>query len=113
MLNDYIKQREAKHKHNMKYVLMVLKGDNKYYYAHHCAKLCEWFENNGYYNTEPKDIERAFVSYNKYTGGKIVIKTKNGGAERTVKTFNDKNELLGYVVGFVESKQLDITPISN
>lgn len=107
MLNDYIKQREAEHKHNMKYAKMVLKGDNKYYYAHHCAILCKWFDSNGYYRIKPQDIGQVWVEYNPHTGGKIVIKTIENGAEHIVKNFNDKNELLGYVVGFVESKQLD------
>jgi len=106
-INEYIKQQDAEHKNNMQYAKMILKGDTKHYYSNHCKLLCEWFQNNGYYNIKPSDIDRVFVEYNKYYGGKIVIKTKNGGAEHTVKTFNDKNELLGYVVGFVESKQLD------
>ena len=76
----------------------TLKSKNKYYYANQCKQ----FENNlkkyGYGHIKKEDILKDGVCFNNYS-------INNGYNQycRDIKRFNNKEELLGFVVGYNQS----------
>tara|TARA_R110002012_G_C11222418_1_gene562855 strand:+ start:72 stop:482 length:411 start_codon:yes stop_codon:yes gene_type:complete len=70
---------------------------NKYYYAAQCYKFEKNIKKHGFYNTPIDEIYTKGISFNKHS---INI---GGPYSRDIKRFNDKIELLGFVVGFNEA----------
>ena len=83
---------------NKENINFTLKGQNKYYYANQCKQ----FENNlkkyGYGHIKKEDILKDGVCFNNYS-------INNGYNQycRNIKRFNNKEELLGFVVGYNQS----------
>jgi hypothetical protein len=80
---------------NKENINFTLKSKNKYYYANQCKQ----FENNlkkyGYGHIKKEDILKDGVCFNNYS-------INNGYNQycRDIKRFNNKEELLGFVVGY-------------
>lgn len=89
---------EIQFKLNKKNINFTLKGKNKYYYANQCKQ----FENNlkkyGYGHIKKEDILKDGVCFNNYS-------INNGYNQycRDIKRFSNKEELLGFVVGYNQS----------
>lgn len=83
---------------NKENINFTLKGKNKYYYANQCKQ----FENNlkkyGYGHIKKEDILKDGVCFNNYS-------INNGYNQycRDIKRFSNKEELLGFVVGYNQS----------
>lgn len=83
---------------NKENINFTLKGQNKYYYANQCKQ----FENNlkkyGYGHIKKEDILKNGVCFNNYS-------INNGYNQycRDIKRFSNKEELLGFVVGYNQS----------
>ena len=75
-------------KRNKQNINMRLSGYDKYYYANQCYK----------------DIESVSINNNQYYGASIKASLLSGG-ETDFKTFNDKKEMLGFIVGYNEAKK--------
>jgi len=93
-----IEMQEIQFKLNKQNINFRLTGDNKYYYADQCKE----FENNlkkfGYGHIKKEDILKNGVCFNNYS-------INNGYSQycRDIKRFNNKEELLGFVVGYNQS----------
>ena len=93
-----IEMQEIQFKLNKQNINFRLTGDNKYYYADQCKE----FENNlkkfGYGHIKKEDILKDGVCFNNYS-------INNGYNQycRDIKRFNNKEELLGFVVGYNQS----------
>ena len=72
----------------------------KYYYAWQCYLFEKNIKKHGFYNTPMEEINSKGISFNKHS--------INIGCQysRDIKRFNDKMELLGFVVGFNESCEI-------
>jgi hypothetical protein len=83
---------------NKENINFTLKSKNKYYYANQCKQ----FENNlkkyGYGHIKKEDILKDGVCFNNYS-------INNGYNQycRDIKRFNNKEELIGFVVGYNQS----------
>jgi len=93
-----IEMQEIQFKLNKQNINFRLTGDNKYYYADQCKE----FENNlkkfGYGHIKKEDIIKNGVCFNNYS-------INNGYNQycRDIKRFSNKEELLGFVVGYNQS----------
>ena len=93
-----IEMQEIQFKLNKQNINFRLTGDNKYYYADQCKE----FENNlkkfGYGHIKKEDILKDGVCFNNYS-------INNGYNQycRDIKRFSNKEELLGFVVGYNQS----------
>ena len=93
-----IEMQEIQFKLNKENINFRLTNDNKYYYADQCKE----FENNlkkfGYGHIKKEDILKGGVCFNNYS-------INNGYSQycRDIKRFNNKEELLGFVVGYNQS----------
>lgn len=89
---------EIQFKLNKENINFRLTGNNKYYYANQCKE----FENNlkkfGYGHIKKEDILKDGVCFNNYS-------INNGYNQycRDIKRFSNKEELLGFVVGYNQS----------
>ena len=89
---------EIQFKLNKENINFRLTGNNKYYYANQCKE----FENNlkkfGYGHIKKEDIIKNGVCFNNYS-------INNGYNQycRDIKRFSNKEELLGFVVGYNQS----------
>ena len=91
------KRNEAEFKQNKKNINFVLKGSNKYYYANQCKRFTELVTMYGYPYIDKKEIEENGISFNKYS-----INVGYSQYCRDLKRFNNKEELLGWVVGYCD-----------
>ena len=98
-LNEINKRNEQEFKNNMKNVYMRLSGDNKYYYADQCQKFINYILKHGFNNHKAKDIKGVSIVNCTYYGASIKARLSSGG-ETHIKTFNTKNEMLGFICGF-------------
>ena len=96
--NQYQLDNERRFKENMKNVHMRLSGQNKYYYAHHCADFIAHVESKGFRGYKAEDIKSVSIINCQYYGAQINARLKSGG-ETHLKTFDDKKEMLGFIVG--------------
>ena len=84
---------ELEFKRNKENIYFRLSGNEKYYYANQCYDFTNYILKNGYPNLRlsAEDIER--VSFDNHAI------TLNRGSH-DIKRFNNKHELLGFVVGY-------------
>ena len=80
---------------NKENINFILRGDNKYYYAHQCADFTEHLMNNGYGRIKKEEIQKEGISFNNYS-----INVGYNQYSRDLKRFNSKQELLGFVIGY-------------
>jgi hypothetical protein len=89
-----IKERETEFKRNKENIYFRLSGYDKYYQAHQCWNFTQYILKNGYRRTKPSDIESIYFDKNSITIRLIST------AETDIERFNNKNELLNFVIGF-------------
>lgn len=99
---EIMRRNDLTFKENKKCIDFILKGYNKYFYAAQCAKYCKFIEANGIKGYTAEDITKCYVCYNSYYGGSIRATLVSGGVT-IVKSFNEKQPMLEYVVGFNEA----------
>ena len=93
---------ELEFKRNKQNINMRLSGYNKYYYAHQCWYFTQHILKGGFNQYTSKDIESVSINNNQYYGASIKARLLSGG-ETNFKTFNDKKEMLGFIVGYNEA----------
>jgi hypothetical protein len=86
-------------KRNKQNVNMRLTGYDKYYYAYQCWDYTKYIRANGFNRYKPEDIESISINNSSYYGASIKARLTSSG-ETNIKTFNDKQELLGFIVGY-------------
>jgi hypothetical protein len=92
------KKRETEFKRNKENIYMRLTGYDKYYYANQCWNFTQHILKHGFNSYKPSDIESLYFDTHN-----ITIRL-HSTAETDIKRFNNKQELLGYVVGFNDSQ---------
>lgn len=85
---------ELEFKRNKQNIHFTLTGINKYYKAFQCWDFTQHILKNGYRRTKPSDIESIYFDKNSITIRLIST------AETDIERFNNKNELLNFVIGF-------------
>jgi hypothetical protein len=85
---------ELEFKRNKENIHFTLSGINKYYKAFQCWDFTQYILKNGYKRYKPSDIEEVYFDNNS-----ITIKLVST-AVSDIERFNNKNELLSYVIGF-------------
>jgi hypothetical protein len=105
MLNitEIQKRNEQEYKNNKKNINFRLSGNNKYYYANQCRIFKEYLEKygfNGFNHYSAQEIKEKGVSFNEYS---INLGYNQYCAD--IKRFNNKQELLGFVIGYNEALQ--------
>ena len=86
-----IERNELEFKRNKQNIYFRLNCNNKYYYANQCYQFAKYIVNNGYPYKDTNNININDISFNKHS-----IKINNSD----IKTFNNKDELLGFVIGY-------------
>jgi hypothetical protein len=86
-------------KRNKQNINMRLTGYDKYYYAYQCWDYTKHIKANGFNRYKPEDIESISINNSSYYGANITARLSSGG-ETHIKAFNDKKELLGFIVGY-------------
>ena len=86
-------------KRNKQNINMRLTGYDKYYYAHQCWDYTKHIKANGFNRYKPEDIGNISINNSSYYGANITARLTSGG-ETHIKAFNDKKELLGFIVGY-------------
>ncbi len=97
------KNNEQEYKNNKKNINFRLSGNNKYYYANQCRIFKEYLEKygfNGFNHYSAQEIKDKGVSFNEYS---INLGYNQYCAD--IKRFNNKQELLGFVIGYNEALQ--------
>ena len=97
------KNNEQEYKNNKKNINFRLSGNNKYYYANQCRIFKEYLEKygfNGFKHYSAQDIKDKGISFNEYS---INLGYNQYCAD--IKRFNNKQELLGFVIGYNEALQ--------
>tara|TARA_R110002020_G_C15937533_1_gene744379 strand:+ start:303 stop:647 length:345 start_codon:yes stop_codon:yes gene_type:complete len=94
--NKYQLENERQYKEDRENINVVLRGDNKYYYARQCAKFTKYVTENGFDKWITKeDIAEHGLSFNKYS-----ITNDYNQYGRDIKRFDSKDEMLGFVIGY-------------
>lgn len=100
LTSEEIRERnELQFKRNKQNIFMRLSGYDKYYYAFQCWDFTQYIMTNGFQQYKAKDIKSISIINCQYYGASIKARLVSGG-ETNLKTFNDKKEMLGFIVGF-------------
>ena len=98
----FTERSELEFKRNKDNINFRLSCKNKYYYAFQCYKFTQFVVKNGYkYEWQKEPISERGISFHKYS---ITIGSSEYGTN--LKTFNRKEELLGFIIGFNEANNL-------
>lgn len=93
--SEYFQQKsDLEFKINKENIYVKLTGNDKYYYAHECAKFTKHILKNGFQQYKPKDINDVYFDTHN-----ITIRLMSTG-ETDIKRFETKQEMLGFVLGF-------------
>ena len=98
MRKRFSKERETEFKRNKENIYIRLTGYDKYYYASQCWKFTQHILKHGFNQYKSSDIESLYFDTHN-----ITIRL-HSTAETDIKRFNNKQEMLGYVVGFNDSQ---------
>ena len=90
---------ELEFKRNKENVYVRLTGNHKYYYADQCNQFINYILKHGFCNRKPEDIKSVSIVNCTHYGASINARLSSGGKTH-IKTFNDKNEMLGFICGF-------------
>jgi len=95
MSNLFGLRNELEFKLKKQNINFTLKGYDKYYYASHCRQFTKNLKKYGYGNIKKEDILKNGVSFNNYS-------INNGYSQYNsdIKRFNNKLEMLGFVIGY-------------
>ena len=80
-----------------------MQGNNKYFYANQCKMFKEHLEQygfNGFNKFTAQEIKEKGISFNEYS-----INIGYNQYCSDLKRFNNKQELLGFVIGYNEAMQ--------
>ena len=102
MRTRFRKEKESEFKRNKENIYIRLTGNDKYYYANQCWKFTQYILNNGFNQYKANEIESIYFDTHN-----ITIRF-HSTAETDIKRFNNKHEMLGYVVGFNESSSQEV-----
>ena len=96
--NKYQIANDLEFNQNKKNINFILRGNTKYYYAYQCALFTKNLLLYGYGNITKDQIKKEGVCFNKYS-------INNGYNQycRDIKRFNNKEEMLGFVIGYNEA----------
>ena len=96
--NKYQIANDLEFNKNKKNINFILRGKNKYYYANQCALFTKNLLLYGYGNITKDQIKKDGVCFNEYS-------INNGYNQycRDIKRFNNKTEMLGFVIGYNEA----------
>jgi hypothetical protein len=96
--NKYQIANDLEFNQNKKNINFILRGKNKYYYANQCAVFTKNLLLYGYQNISKDQIKKDGVCFNEYS-------INNGYNQycRDIKRFNNKAEMLGFVIGYNEA----------
>ena len=96
--NKYQIANDLEFNKNKKNINFILRGKNKYYYANQCAVFTKNLLLYGYQNISKDQIKKDGVCFNEYS-------INNGYNQycRDIKRFNNKAEMLGFVIGYNEA----------
>tara|TARA_R110002012_G_scaffold307895_1_gene513714 strand:+ start:74 stop:451 length:378 start_codon:yes stop_codon:yes gene_type:complete len=96
--NKYQIANDLEFNKNKKNINFILRGKNKYYYANQCAVFTKNLLLYGYQNISKDQIKKDGVCFNEYS-------INNGYNQycRDIKRFNNKTEMLGFVIGYNEA----------
>ena len=96
--NDAQRQNEREFKINKQNINFRLSGRNKYYYAYQCALFTRNILEHGFGHITKEMIKKDGVCFNEYS-------INNGYNQfcRDMKRFNNKKEMLGFVIGYNEA----------
>mgnify|MGYP003112407148 CR=1 FL=1 len=86
---------ELKFKRNKDNINIRLSCNNKYYYAAQCNLFTKNVLKNGYPYIDKKTIKEKGISFNKYS-----INVGYNQYCQDLKSFNSKEEMLGFVIGY-------------
>ena len=94
---EYLQQiNDLEFKINKENINITLRGNNKYYYAHQCAMFTKHLIEHGYDKHSTKEaISKSGVCFNEYS-----INLGYNQYCTDLKRFNNKEEMLGFVIGF-------------
>ena len=86
---------EAEFQANKHNINIRLSGESKYYHAYQCALFTRNVMRYGYENITSKELQDKGVCFNKYS-------INNGYNQycRDMQRFNNKEEMLGFVIGY-------------
>ena len=98
MRKRFSKERETEFKRNKENIYIRLTGYDKYYYANQCWNFTQHILKHGFNQYKSRDIESLYFDTHN-----ITIRL-HSTAETDIKRFNNKQEMLGYVVGFNDSQ---------
>ena len=96
--NKYQIANDLEFNQNKKNINFILRGKNKYYYANQCALFTKNLLLYGISNITKEQIKKDGVCFNEYS-------INNGYNQycRDIKRFNNKAEMLGFVIGYNEA----------
>ena len=96
--NEAQLRNDKEFKENKKNINFSLRGRNKYYYAYQCALFTKNINKYGFGHITVDMIKKDGVCFNQYS-------INNGYNQycRDIKRFNNKQELLGFVIGYNEA----------
>lgn len=100
LTSEEIRERnELQFKRNKQNIFMRLNGRNKYYYAYECWSFTKHIMKDGFQQYKAKDIKSISIVNCQYYGASIKARLTSGG-ETNLRTFNDRKEMLGFIIGF-------------
>ena len=95
--NEFLLKAEKLYKLNQRYcnINVRLTGNNKYYYNHQIREFYDNLNISGFANIGNKQIKEKGLSFNNYS-----INLGPNQYHQDLQRFNDKKEMLGFVVGY-------------
>ncbi len=99
-ISEHQKENERQFKEAKKLIGFSLRGNNKYYYANQCSIFAKNFKEQGRADNVGGIIGGEEISFHKYS---INYGYSPYGSE--VKRFNNKEEMLGFVIGYNNAKR--------
>ena len=96
--NEYQRNNDIEFTRNKKNINVILRGNNKYYHANQCALFTKNLLKFGFGHITKDQIKKDGVCFNKYS-------INNGYNQycSDIKRFNNKEEMLGFVIGYNEA----------
>ena len=99
---EIIEHNELEFLRNKQNINMRLDGRNKYYFANQCHEFTKHVLSNGFGRIKAEQIESISIVNSPYYGSSIKARLSSGG-ETDLKSSDDKNELIGFIIGYNEA----------
>ena len=101
MSNIFSERSELLLSRNKENINIILRGNDKYYYANQCYKFTQnllKYGFNGFRKATKKEVKENGISFNKYS-----INLGRNQYGNDLKRFNSRDEMLGFVIGYNEA----------